>query len=176
MSRTNPLKKKRRQAKKTLLIFGEGFNEEMFIKHLKLLYSYRSNTAITIKKGKGGDAPNIVIDADKILGSFNRKVVVFDNDKSKLEMTKARQEARNRKIELIENTPCLEKVLLLILQTALKEKNSACYKKEFERKFINHKKRGERQEYIRLFPKKLLEVKRVIIKELDDLILIMEGK
>ena len=34
MSRTNPYKKKRRHANKTLLIFGEGMNEEVFLKHL----------------------------------------------------------------------------------------------------------------------------------------------
>lgn len=176
MSRTNPFKKKRRQASKTLLVFGEGFGEEMFLKHLKSLYSYKSNVAITVKKGKGGDAQNIVIDADRTPGAFDRKIVVLDNDKAKVEMTKARQEAKNRGIELIENTPCLESLLVSILDKKPNSKNSTWCKGEFESKYIEKKKRGESSEYIKLFPKKLLDGQRSKIPELDKLISIMEGK
>jgi hypothetical protein len=176
MSRTNPFKKKRRQASKTLLVFGEGFGEEMFLKYLKSLYSYKSNVAITVKKGKGGDAQNIVIDADRTPGAFDRKIVILDNDKAKAEMAKARQEAKNRGIELIENTPCLESLLVSILDKKPASKNSAWCKGEFESKYIEKKKRGESSEYIKLFPKKLLDGQRPKIHELDKLISIMEGK
>lgn len=157
-------------------MFGEGFNEEMFLKHLRALYSYESNVAITVKKGKGGDAQNIIIDADKILGSYDRKIVVLDNDKSKVEMLKARKEAQDRNIELIENTPCLESLLLSILEKKPSGKTSAWCKSEFEEKYLDQKKRGEPNEYIKLFPKKLLEARRLKIIELNKLILIMEGK
>lgn len=146
------------------------------MKHLKNLYSYKSNVAITIKKGKGGDAKNIVIDADKIPGAFDRKIVILDNDKTKTEMTKARQEAKNRDIELIENTPCLEFLLITILDKKPSGKNSDWCKSEFESKYLSKKKRREPNEYIKLFPKKLLDIKRLKILELDKLILIMEGK
>jgi hypothetical protein len=176
MSRTNPYKKKRRQASKTLLVFGEGFGEEMFLKHLKSLYSYRSNVAITVKKGKGGDAQSIIIDADRTPGAFSRKIVVLDNDKARTEMIKARQEAKNRGIELVENTPCLEFLLLSILDKKPSGKSSNWCKNEFESKYINKKKRGELNEYIKLFPKRLLDTKRSKISGLNKLILIMEGK
>jgi hypothetical protein len=176
MSRTNPYKKKKRQASKTLLVFGEGFGEEMFLKHLKSLYSYKSNVAITVKKGKGGDAQNIVIDADKIPGAFDRKIVILDNDKVKTEMAAARQEAKNRNIELIENTPCLEFLLVSILDKKPNGKKSDWCKGEFESKYLERKKRGEPSEYIKLFPKKLLDTQRLKISELDKLISIMEGK
>jgi len=39
MSRTNPFKKKRRAAKTTMLVYGEGQAEEMFLKHLRSLYA-----------------------------------------------------------------------------------------------------------------------------------------
>lgn len=176
MSRTNPYKKKKRQASKTLLVFGEGFNEEMFLKHLRALYSYESNVAVSVKKGKGGDAQNIIIDADKILGHYDRKIVVLDNDKPKVEMLKARKEAKNRNIELIENTPCLEYLLISILGKKVTKKTSAEYKSEFESKYLDKKKRGEPNEYIKLFPKKLLEIQRLEMVTLNRLILIMEGK
>ena len=60
MSRTNPFKKKRRVAKTTMLVYGEGQAEEMFLKHLRNLYAYKSGIATTIKKGKGGTPEEIV--------------------------------------------------------------------------------------------------------------------
>ena len=176
MSRTNPYKKKRRQANKTLLVFGEGLDEEMFLKHLKSLYSFESNFAITVKKGKGGDAKNIVIDADKIPGAFGRKIVILDNDKPPAEMNKARQEAKKRHIELIENTPCLESLLIEILDKKPIGKNSQWCKDEFESRYFNKKKRGESSEYTKLFPRELLDVRMLKIPELNKLILVMRGE
>ncbi|HEY4503743.1 MAG TPA: RloB domain-containing protein [Candidatus Paceibacterota bacterium] len=134
MSRTNPFKKKRRAASRTLLVFGEGMCEEMFLKHIKSLYSYIANIAVTVRKGKGGTAFDVVIDSDKIPGDFDKKVVVLDNDKSTEEMQQARKEANNRGIILIENTPCIEALLLSILEsgTEFSSKTSAWCKKEFE--------------------------------------------
>ncbi len=176
MSRTNPYKKKRRQASKTLLIFGEGLGEEMFLKHLKKLYSFNSGIAVTIKKGKGGNAKNIIIDASKIFGAFDRVIVVIDNDKSKMEMVSARQEAKKRKIKLIENTPCLEFLLLSIIDKKPKGKDSVWCKQRFESIYMAKKKRRETDEYDKLFPEKLLNSRRLKIAELNKLILIMEGK
>ena len=148
----------------------------MFLKHLKNLYSYKSNVAITVKKGKGGDARSIVVDADRTPGAFDRKIVILDNDKTKTEMAKAMQEAKSRNIELVENTPCLEFLLLSIIDKKPSEENSNWHKGEFESKYLDKKKRGEPSEYIKLFPKKLLDAKRLKISELNKLVLIMEGK
>ena len=177
MSRTNPYKKKRRQASRTLLIFGEGLGEEMFLKHLKGLYSRNSDVAITVRKGRGGTADGIVIDAAKVPGAFNRKVVVLDNDKSRSEMKKARAEADKRKIELIESTPCLEYVLLSIVEDKdFKGKNSNQCKKEFEQKYLNKKKRSELEEYTKIFPRELLDKRRLKVSELSKMIAILEGR
>ncbi len=176
MSRTNPYKKKRRQANKTLLLFGEGFGEAMFLKHLKSLYSYNSNVAITVRKGKGGNAQDIIVDADRVPGAFDRRMAVLDNDKTKMEMAKARQEAKNRGIGLIETTPCLEFLLITILDKQPSGKNSNWCKGEFESKYLGKKKRGDPSEYAKLFPKKSLDAKRLKISELNKLILIIEGK
>jgi len=176
MSRSNPLKKKKRQAKKTLLMFGEGLGEEMFLKHLRGIYSFDQNVHVDIKRGKGGDACGIVVDAAKVPGAYDRKVVVLDNDKSGLEMSKARQEAKTRKIELLENTPCLEYLLLSILSKKIADKKSAWCKNEFESNCIEKKKRSELKEYIKIFPKALLDNKRLLLKELDKLISIISGE
>lgn len=178
MSRTNPYKKKRRSANKTILIYSEGLHEEVFLKHLRSLYSQNKNVAITIKKGKGGTADALVVQANKTLGAFDRKVVILDNDKNKSEMQKARQEAKSRKIELFEHTPCLEAVLLSILHSGqdFKSKSSSRCKQEFESKYIDRKKRSEADEYVKLFPTSLLNKESSKVAELKRLIALMLGK
>jgi hypothetical protein len=71
--------------------------------------------AVKVRRGKGGDAVSVVVDAINTPGSFDRRIVVLDNDKPKSEMEKARREARIKNVELIENNPCLEAFLLSIL-------------------------------------------------------------
>lgn len=176
MSKTNPYKKKRRQASTLILFFGEGFGEEMFLKHLRKIYSFNSGIAVTVRKGKGGCPENIVIDAIKVPGAFDKKIVLLDNDKPEAEMTRARQTAKENKIEMIENTPCLEFLLLSILDGSPKEKTGDKCKKEFESKYLEKQKRSEASKYEELFPKRLLDIKRLKMPELEKLISIMEGK
>ena len=176
MSRTNPYKSKRRRASKTLLVLGEGFSDQMFLKHLKKLYSFNTGIAITVKKGKGGDAKSIIIGAIRTVGAFDRKVVVLDNDKPKNEMDRARKTAKSNGIELLENTPCLEYLLISAINKKPGEKNSIWCKNEFESKYLNKNKRDRPSEYDKLFPKQLLDSKRSGIIELDKLISIMEGR
>lgn len=178
MSRTNPYKLKRRVASKTLLVYGEGLSEEVFIKHLRGVYAYGNNVAVTVRKGQGGTADKVVIEADNTPGAFDRKVVIVDNDKPASEMEQARKEAKNRHIELLENAPCLEAVLLSILNngTSFANKNSDWCKSEFESKFISKKKRSEINEYKSLFTKAVLDEQRSKIIELNRLIELMEGK
>jgi len=176
MSRTNPYKKKRRSANKTLLIHGEGQEDCVFLKHLKSLYSQNSSIACKISRGRGGSADSIVVQAHRIQGAFDRKVVVLDNDKGRAEIEKARLEAVKKRIELIEHLPCIEAVLLIVLgcKVDVKQKTSAWCKKEFESKYIDGKKRTEELEYQKLFPRKILDQKRSKVKELNRLICLFE--
>ncbi len=178
MSRTNPHKKKRRLAKRTLLIHGEGEEDCVFLKHLRSLYSQNSNSTCKINRGKGGSADSIVLQAIRSPGAYDKRIVILDNDKAKNEMAKARRLAKEKNIELIEHTPCIEAILLSILTTknSFKQKNSSEYKKEFESKYINSKKRSKITEYQKLFSKKMLDRKRLKIKELGLLISLFENK
>jgi len=177
MSRTNPFKRKRRSASKTILIYGEGLDEETFLKHLRSIYSNNTNVAVTIRKGKGGSVLDLVIDAYKSYGAFNKKVVVLDNDKGITEMRKAKTEAKKRRIELYENTPCLESILLSILVNGknFRNKSSKWCKQEFETKYLDRKRRNELKKYTKLMPKKLLDKQSNKIPELKRLISLMRG-
>lgn len=177
MSRTNPYKKKRRAADKTLLMYGEGLAEEMFLKHLRSLYSRDSGVSVVVRNGRGGNAVDIVLNASKEPGDFDRRIVVLDNDKGSSEMNEARIEAGRRNIEIIENTPCLEALLLSILEnsssTAIRA--SDWYKKEFESKYLDKKKRTDSREYETLLPKDLLEKRRSKLPALNAILTLMGG-
>jgi hypothetical protein len=175
-ARTNPYKRKPRCAKTTLLIFGEGLGEETFLKYLKGLYARDSGKSVKILNGKGGSAVGIVQDAARRQGAFDRRVVVLDNDKGGAEMVAARNEAKNNGIELVENTPCLEAVLLAVLNQGktFSCKTTALCKKEFESKHLDKQKRTQVREYEKVFPQKLLDERRSNVAELDRLIGLME--
>lgn len=176
MSRTNPYKKKRRSASRTVLMYGEGLHEEVFLKYLKGLYSRDSGVGVKIRNGKGGTPMNIVINAVNEPGAFDRRIVILDNDKSEQEMNSARKGAQQKGVELLENSPCLEAILLAILRTGktFSKKTSAWCKSEFESNYLDNKKRTEIGEYGKFFPKTTLDTQRVNIPELDILIALME--
>lgn len=150
-------------------------NEAVFLKHLKKLYFEEANLAITIRKGKGGDPVNIVLDAVKVVEDFNVRIILLDNDKSKKQMTEARELANKNGVRLIENTPCLEHLFLLILNSKLISGKSLECKRRFELEYINRKQRRDLGEYDKYFAKGALDEKRNDIKILHDIIKVMEG-
>lgn len=176
MSRTNPYKKKRRSASRTLLMYGEGLGEEMFLKHLRGLYSRDSGVAVTIRNGKGGTATNIITNAVNEPGAFDRRMVILDNDKSEQEMNQARVEARRQGVELLENSPCLEATLLAILRPGqnFSGQTSTWCKREFESNYLDKKKRTEIAEYGKIFPKAMVDTQRANVPALNTIISLME--
>ena len=171
----SPTKKKRRCASTTLLMYGEGLCEEIFLKHLKFIYYRSQGVAIRVEGGRGGSAPDIVNDAVKMVGDFDRRVVILDNDKPTKEMAAARAIAAQCGIMLIENSPCLEATLLSVLvgDKLPKGKSSEWYKREFESKYIDKRKRADSDEYKKVFDKNLLDIHRPRVKEIDILIDLM---
>jgi hypothetical protein len=132
---------------------------------------------VRIRRGRGGSADGLVIETANSIGDFTRRIVVLDNDKSEAEMSKAREEAKNRKIELIENTPCLEAVLMSVLEKETPtNKGSWWYKNEFQSKYIERRKRDDPTEYTKVFSRQILENERARVVELNRLIDLMEGK
>ncbi len=159
-------------------MYGEGLEDEVFLKHLRSLYSRDSGVRVTIRNGKGGHPADVVINAANQPGQFSQRIVMLDNDMSEADMNMARQEAEKRNIALIENKPCLEAILLAILNggKSYADKKSPWCKKEFESKYLDSKKRTDIREYEKLFPKAALDAVRSKVPELDKIISLMEGK
>ena len=158
-------------------MYGEGLGEETFLKYLKSLYSRDSGVAVTVRNGRDGTALDVILNAVREPGDFDRKIVIIDNDKGSEEINAARAEAKQRDIELIENTPCLEWLLLSILDNStVLNRSSEWYKHEFESNYLDKRKRTDPREFERVFPKHVLEERRTKIITLNHLISLMEGK
>ena len=79
---------------------------------------------------------------------------------------------------MVENCPCLEALLLRILNDGkiLEGEKSGYYKKEFEKKHICENKRCDIDEYEKIFPKTVLNLARKKVSELDEIVGFIEGK
>jgi hypothetical protein len=176
------MKKKRtntRKVRATALVYTEGEHELVFTRHLVSLYGSgkQYGTKFTVKKGRGGDAVSIVEDALKVPGSFKRILVKLDNDRSQDELRQAIElDSKHKKVQIIFSTPCLEGMLLSILEPTknFSKKKSPHCKRYFEANYISSDKRTSSQPYKKLFTHKLLQDARKRVPELDDIIKFVE--
>ncbi|MFC1644529.1 hypothetical protein ACFL08_00705 [Patescibacteria group bacterium] len=174
MSQSNPNKKKIRAAKRTLLLYCEGAHEKAFLNYLKMLFSEDSGVHTIVKEnhGKGADCilRNIVrqIPADIM-------VCVFDVDSGVDRELKAERQSRG--VVCVENNQCLESLLLEILEGKDYSQQRSCdCKKMFEKKYLDGKKRKNKRNYGKIFPKRLLAKQAKKIKNLKMLIDLISGK
>lgn len=170
--------KRNRGVKKTILMYGEGLTEKIFLKYLKWLYIDNNKIAIKIKSGRGGSPKSLVVGALKEIGSFGKKIVVLDNDRGKKEIEEARDKAREKSIVILENSPCLEATFLSILhpEKEFSNKKSKWCKREFKAKYVKGKNRTDLEEYKRVFPKQILDKRKSEVPELEILINLIQGK
>lgn len=175
MSRSNPYKKKRREAKRTLLLYCEGVDEKAFLSYLKMLFAENSGVAVIIKENHGGGANDVLRNvlrqnqADRVFCIYDADTGVNIYQKKKVE---------NRGIECIENKPCLEAFLLNILENKNYSNHQKCdkCKKKFETKYLNEKKRKDKNNYTKVFPKELLVRQSGKNQTLKKLIDALSGK
>ncbi len=175
MSRSNPYKKKRREAKKTVLLYCEGADEKVFLNYLKILFAKDSGVAVTIKENQGGGANDVLRNVLKQIQA-DRMFCIYDTDTSV--NTQLKQKIKKYGIKCIENKPCLETFLLNILENKDYSNHQKCdkCKKEFETKYLNEKKRKDKNNYTKIFPKELLVKQSKKIENLKQLIEVISGK
>lgn len=175
MSRSDPFKRKRRSAKETFLLCGEGDREVFILRHIKKLYSSENDVAVKIINANGGSAPSIVNYASRLLGEYSRRIVICDSDKPAKEMAKAREIANNQKIIFIENAPCIESLFLSILGKNCDNLTSNQCKRKFESEILANSRSDSVAEYEKIFTKEILNTKRRQIGNLDKIIRIVEN-
>lgn len=117
-----------------MLLVGEGFAEENFLKHLKALYSERGQKSITIKnaKGKGGRAVLEYARRQRRVAEYDHVATLLDTDTDWTDVQ--RKQARESAIEVFESSPCFEAWLLNVAGRVPPHETSQC-KRDFERAF-----------------------------------------
>lgn len=165
--------KKQRQIRATLLAVGEGDTEEAFLKYLRSTYcSGNAGVSVTVMNAHGKGPGNVVGTAVGHLRmrAFDRALTLMDTD---LEwMKKDREAARKNKIDLIGSTPCIEGLLLRLLGKPVPSQSVQCKKSMAQLTKVDLTDPGA---YTNLIPKARLDVARLDIPELDQLLRLLEG-
>lgn len=174
MSRSNPYKKKKRSAKRTLLLYCEGADEKTFLNYLKALFSKNSGVHTEIKENFGGCANDVLTNVTKQIQA-DVIVCVYDTDCGVDQELKSKVQKQG--VVCLENTPCLESFLLEILESKdySRHKTNDC-KKIFEKKYLDSKKRKDKRNYENIFPKSLLLKQTKNVENLKILIDFINGK
>lgn len=155
MARSNPWKQKPRSTRATAQIVCEGFTEEAFCKHLKSLYARDCGVRVAIHNVRGG-SPHDVIQAALQRKGYDRTLVFFDADKPLPETWRRKSLAAGH--VMVISDPCVEALLLAILDRPVPAHTAAC-KKAFESVLPGNLKFDSRA-YATPFPKTLLDASK----------------
>lgn len=151
MSRSNPNKRKHREARKTAQIVVEGFTEEAFCKYLKSEFAWNCGINVEIHNSRGGSPMDIVRSALTRPG-FDRTLVVYDTDLDLPETWAAK--ARKAGHEMVPSTPCIEALFLEILGERVPTNTNEC-KRAFSKHMTDQQKCDYRT-YDKVFSEELL--------------------
>jgi len=165
--------RKTRQARKTLLVVGEGDSEVAFIKHLRQIYCANgAGVSVTVRNAHGKGPDNVIHTAIalKRSGGYDQVAALLDTDL--LWSPTIRKAAEKSRIALVGSTPCLEGLLLAVLGVQVPERSDQC-KDEL------HLRVGSRMldadDYQAPFSRVVLQGARSRVPSLDLLLKLIEG-
>lgn len=163
----------RRSVVRTILVVGEGYSEEYFLKHLVGLYVQRGcgfRFDVKNARGKGGaHVVNVAIRQSRN-ADFDHRVALLDTDVGWDQKTESI--ARKERIQVLASTPCLEGLLLQIHKKPIQDRTTEQLKQAFEAAFAAPA--SEPSIYPRFFTKALLEDARTAVATLQTLLTLLE--
>lgn len=168
-----------------ILVYCEGAEDSAFLRYLKNRFHHdHEDTFVRVMTGNGGTMEDLVIAASKIEGDYSHRIIILDKDRcnrpgGQKELKTAQELADLRGITFGWQKPCLEWLLLKILDPSLKEpraKFCGTYKQSFESTYFKDKDRTESDDYKSIFPKSLLNERRQDVPELDYLMKLVRGQ
>lgn len=107
---------KKRQARRTLLIVGEGYCEVAFLTHIRQFPGVRGlGVQITIKNAHGKGAAHVVETAARLMANFgfDQVAVLLDTDTDWNDDVARRADGKG--IQVLASEPCFEAVMLRVL-------------------------------------------------------------
>ncbi|OAH96649.1 hypothetical protein A1353_03190 [Methylomonas methanica] len=162
---------KSRPQKQTLLLVGEGHDEEAFLKYLKSqLVGREVGLEVKIKNAKGKGAKHVVewtIRQAKN-ADYDKVAVLLDTDKDWTPAVK--KQAKSKKIIVLESEPCFE-AMLLRLYGVTPERDSKKLKRQFE-PYVNNVATNS-VNYAEYFNPNALKSKRHLEKTIDELLILL---
>jgi hypothetical protein len=175
MARSNPFIRKPRQPNWTVLAVGEGETDKAFLKYLKARYIKREDgISIKVECAHGGGPECVITHSIKLNPrNYDGAFALLDADRPC--RSSYLKKAKEKRLELIWSDPCIEGLLLKILDPAFNpsvHKSSEC-KKLFESHYLNKDEKLVPEKYVEYFPLDLLENHRRQVPELDRLIRLM---
>jgi hypothetical protein len=148
----------RQTSKTTLLIVGEGPDDQAFIKHMHQLFrADNTSTKPKIEKQSGGSPGNIITNAARKYShqSFDQRFFVLDSDVPISQQD--RDKARKHGYGIILWTPvCLEGALLDVIGEKVRENDAAASLKKRLHPLLDGP-HTDSSAYKSLFPKEIIE-------------------
>lgn len=165
-----------RRTKTTILIVGEGPTEKAFLQYLKDMYITREmDIAVKVECGSGGSPRSVVEKAVRLKGSraYDKCFVLVDSDLP-FEPDGELEKRMRRKphIEMLNATPCIEGLLLAILDTGFSQQatTSVESKRIFETNHLPEDKKTDKRSHERIFSRQVIEERRTVVPELDAIL------
>lgn len=164
MSRTNPNKRKPCSAKRTALLVGEGATEFAFLVHAKRCFVTRETSlSVKVENAHGGSPETVIRTARMLLmqRDYDTCLVLMDTDRPW--PVKRPQKIGRTRISYVAATPCLEGLLLTILEhqgiVPASTTTDQC-KRVFHDNYIPENKCTDPRAYEKHFPRELLDTRR----------------
>lgn len=156
------------QAQKTLLIVGEGYNEQAFLKHLRPILAPRGcGLTVTVKNACGKTAKHIIewTIRQTANAAYDHVAVMLDTDTDWCEAIA--KLANDNKITVLTSEPCFEALLLRVIGKPTNG-DAASLKKVFAKYVNNDAMRSEN--YSEHFDKQKLIAARLKEPSIDSLL------
>lgn len=165
-----------RQLRITVLAYGEGEDEKIFLRHLVDCYCRKHLVSVQTGSAGGGSPISIFGKAKQARRGEIRDIEYILLDTDKVWPVEMIEEAKKESIKLIGCSPSLEALFFKILDQNLDTSNmtATICKKEFEKRYCEENNFNEDNCSL-LFTKAILNEARKRIPELNYIIYSMEG-
>lgn len=163
--------KKPWKTNQTILLVGEGADEEAFLNHVKSSFVHReSGKSVKVKNAQGKGAAHVVEWTIRQMATADYNIVAVMVDTDKDWTPETRQKAEDKGILLLPSTPCFEAVMLRLLGQN-QNGNAQELKKQFA-PYV-HNKTTESESYQNHFGREHLLTNRLNDPSIDRLLQVL---
>lgn len=166
MSRSNPWKQKPRHTRHTTLIVVEGDTELALVNYLKALCGRNCGTRVTTENAHGGSGDFVLNQAIKLCKAYNARACLYDTDRAP-KVKKHILKAKQLGIQKIKSTPCIEALLLEILEEKVPASTEDC--KRVMQRIVGNDSLTEVATFEKYFPEQLIERRKSEVSQLGAL-------